>query len=175
MKKIALVRLLFSILCIMVVTFVSCDRIHSYESPPKEEVEPAQNFEEQYTTPDQLAFLQAAMIDAEYINRAFMDMPGDVLYNVASVCINKFGGATTKKQVVIEYANNREIYDNLKSPPDSMNTETPSTSQNITPDNAGTAAGTTGPPGDVQLSRTEGDTIIGGTLYRKISYQYEKQ
>lgn len=169
MKKIALFKLLFSILCITAITFVSCNRIRSYESPPKEEVEPAQNFEEQYTTPDQLAFLQAAMIDAEYINRTFMDMPGYILYNVASVCINKFGGATTKKQVVIEYANNREIYDNLKSPPDSMNTE--STQQNITSDNAPTA-GKTGPPDDTQLNRTEEDTVIGGTLYRKISYQY---
>lgn len=173
MKKIALFKLLFSVLCIAAISFVSCDRIRSYESPPPNSEQPAEDeVEPTYTTPDQLAFLQASMIDAEYINRAFMDMPGDVLYNVASVCINKFNGATTKKQVVIEYENNREIYDNLKSPTDSMNTET--TSQNITTNNAPTA-GTTGPPGDTQLSRTEGDTIIGGTLYRKISYQYEKQ
>ena len=168
-----MIKLSFAVLCaVLVIACASCNWMrNSVESPPKEEVEPAKNFEEQYTTPDQLAFLQAAMIDAEYINRAFMDMSGNILYNVASVCINRFG-ATTKKQVVIEYTANKEIYDNLKSPPDSMNTETTSTPSSNNTNSAGTAAGATGPPDNIQLNRVEGDTIIGGVLYRKITYQY---
>ena len=171
MKKIAFIRLLLPVLLATAIVLTSCNRIlNSHESPPKEEVEP-QTIEEQYTTPDQLASLQDAMIDAEYINRAFVDMPGYILYNVASVCINKFG-KTTKKQVVIEYDANKEIYDNLKSPPDSMNTETTSTPSSNNTNSAGTAAGATGPPDNIQLNRVEGDTIIGGVLYRKITYQY---
>ena len=74
--------------------------------------------------------------------------------------------------MVIEYDTNKEIYDNLKSPPDSMNTETTSTPSSNNTNSAGTSAGATGPP-DIELNRTEIDTVIGGVPYKKISYQYE--
>lgn len=57
-----------------------------------------------------------------YVDSVFTSMPEDVLKNVATVLLKKAGRAT-KKAIVNEYIGNRDIYQNLPTPP-AVETET---------------------------------------------------
>lgn len=155
MKKLGIVKLLFALLCITAITVTSCNRIRNYEDPPvKEDVKPT---EKQYTSPEEMLFLQAELKDNKYIESVFLDMPGETLRNVSSVLIKK-DGLCSVKSVVVEYINNRYIYDNIQSlPAEQIDTIQTPHKQDSVP----------------VLHREEADTVIGGVPYKTIRYTYE--
>ena len=66
---------------------------------------------------DEVLVYQDLTNDGNKIDSAFSAMPEDVLKNVSHVLLKKYGTAT-KKDIVTEYYNHKDIYPNLPKTPD---------------------------------------------------------
>ena len=66
---------------------------------------------------DEVLVYQDLTNDGNKIDSAFSVMPEDVLKNVSHVLLKKYGTAT-KKDIVTEYYNHKDIYPNLPKTPD---------------------------------------------------------
>lgn len=65
-----------------------------------------------FNSVQELKMLQSRLIEEYSIDETFRLMPGEVLTNVATVCLKK-DPLATKKDIVSEYLSNRAVYDNL--------------------------------------------------------------
>lgn len=68
-----------------------------------------------FTSPGELVIFRDVMAENQEIDKLFLEMPEDVLVQVASVLLKR-DGHVTKKSVISEYKAGRNIYDNLKPP-----------------------------------------------------------
>lgn len=64
-----------------------------------------------YDVEDVLEY-QNTLADEKNMDEIFLSMKSQVLRNVAGVCINKWN-KVRKKDIVYEYLNNKQVYDNL--------------------------------------------------------------
>ena len=120
MKKfvIVLAAILTVIACV-----TSCDKAKELVNTEEKTVETI----EEYLNPtfddvNVLLTYRDVLSKEHQMDSVFLTLPEPVLKNVVTVLLNKYG-ETTREDVVNEYVKNKEIYDNLRTPPLPSTTE----------------------------------------------------
>ena len=120
MKKfvIVLAAILTVIACV-----TSCDKAKELVNTEEKTVETI----EEYLNPtfddvNVLLTYRDVLSKEHQMDSIFLSLPEPVLKNVVTVLLNKYG-ETTREDVVNEYVKNKEIYDNLRTPPLPSTTE----------------------------------------------------
>lgn len=70
-----------------------------------------------YTNPifnsaDELLSFRDLYVDNKQLDDIFVQLPEQIIQNVAGVCISK-NGCVSKRELVLEYLDNQNVYDNL--------------------------------------------------------------
>ena len=117
-KVIVLAAILTVIACI-----ASCDKAKELVNTEEKTVETI----EEYLNPtfddvNVLLTYRDVLSKEHQMDSIFLSLPEPVLKNVVTVLLNKYG-ETTREDVVNEYVKNKEIYDNLRTPPLPSTTE----------------------------------------------------
>ena len=108
-----------------------------------------------FTSVQDVQEFQSKLVDDVSVDETFRSMPQDVLRNVATVCLRKYS-LLTKKDIVLEYENNRAVYDNL---PENSTADT--ASQQSASKNEPTAVEEQQKPASSISYRYEIDTVDG--------------
>ena len=96
-------------LCFMSTTVVSCDRVEQSTTTVDSttQVNP-----QAFTSVEQVMSTYKHEVEEYEMNQVFLDIPEPILRQVAAVSFKKYT-EVTKDILVMEYLNNRKIYDNL--------------------------------------------------------------
>ncbi len=65
-----------------------------------------------FNTTDELISFRDFYVDDKQIDDVFVQLPEQIIQNVAGVCISK-NGCVSKRELVLEYLDNQNVYDNL--------------------------------------------------------------
>lgn len=97
---------------------------------------------------EDLIAYQSKLIEGYTLDSVFRAVPKDVLLNVSTVCLKKYG-SINKKTIIDEINNNKDVYYNLPSPQPAVSID---------------------PPTDSTLNKEIVDTVIDGKSVRLIKY-----
>ena len=98
-------------LCFMSTTVVSCDRVEQSTTT----VDSVQVNPQAFTSVEQVMSTYQHEVEEYETNQVFLDIPEPILRQVAAVSFKKYT-EVTKDILVMEYLNNKKIYDNLVKP-----------------------------------------------------------
>ena len=147
--------------CLLVTLLVltSCDKIKEYNTPSVEKPSISEYIEEAInplmTSVDEVMIYQAKMAEECMVNDIFCDMSQEMVRNIATVLIKQHG-SVTKKDIVMEYQTNPQIYDNLPS----VGQPSPENPQPA-PDTPATKPELPNLPPPSTIIKTEDDTVNG--------------